>query len=129
MSKRIALSDGEWKLMDLLWAKSPRTLTELVRAVEADTGWSKGTVFIMLGRMAEKGAVRVEEGGRSKLYHAAIPQAQAAAQETDRFLHKVYHGSLQLMVSSMAGQNALSKSDIDELYEILRKAEEEAAES
>ncbi len=129
MSKPIALSDGEWKLMDLLWSKSPRTVSELVRALAGDTAWSKATIFIMLGRMAEKGAVRVEESGRSKLYHAAIPQAQAAAQETDRFLHKVYHGSLQLMVSSMAGQNALTKSDIDELYEILRKAEQEATNS
>lgn len=35
-------------------------------------------------------------------------------------------GSLQLMLSSMAGQKALSRSDIEELYEILRRAEQEA---
>ena len=93
-----------------------------------DTGWSKATIFIMLGRLAEKGAVRVETGGRSKLYHAAVPRDQVAARETEQFLNKVYHGSLQLMVSSMAGQKALSQSDIEELYEILRRAEQEANE-
>ena len=51
-----------------------------------------------------------------------------AARETEQFLNKVYHGSLQLMVSSMAGQKALSQSDIEELYEILRRAEQEANE-
>ena len=30
------------------------------------------------------------------------------------------------MLSSMAGQKALSRSDIEELYEILRQAEQEA---
>ena len=30
------------------------------------------------------------------------------------------------MVASMAGQNSLSKEDIDELYAILREAEKEA---
>lgn len=125
MKHTIALSDGEWKLMNLLWEDSPRTIAQLVKAMAADTGWSKATIFIMLGRMVEKGAVRVEEGGRSKLYYAAVPKEEIAAEETEHFLQKVYNGSLQLMVSSMAGQKALSQSDIDELYEILRRAEQE----
>ncbi len=126
MTKQISLSDGEWKLMKLLWEKSPRTVAELVRALADDTGWSKSTIFIMLGRMEEKGAVRVESGGRSKLYHAAVPETALTAGETRRFLDKVYEGSLQLMVSSMAGQKALSRADIEELYAILREAEKEA---
>lgn len=126
MAKRLSLSDGEWKLMNLLWEKSPRTVAELVQALAGDTGWSKSTIFIMLGRMEEKGAVRVESGGRSKLYHAAVSKSRLAAGETRSFLDKVYGGSLQLMVSSMAGQKALRRDDIEELYEILRKAEQEA---
>lgn len=125
MEEMLSLSDGEWKLMNLLWEESPRTVAQLVKATADDTGWSKATIFIMLGRMAEKGAVRVETGGRSKLYYAAVPREQIAARETEQFLNKVYHGSLQMMVSSMAGQKALSQEDIDELYEILRRAERE----
>ena len=53
MARQISLSDGEWKLMNLLWEKSPRTIAELVKALAGDTGWSKSTIFIMLGRMAE----------------------------------------------------------------------------
>lgn len=128
MDEKLSLSDGEWKLMNLLWDSSPRTVAQLVKAMADDTGWSKATIFIMLGRLAEKGAVRVETGGRSKLYHAAVPRDQVAARETEQFLNKVYHGSLQLMVSSIAGQKALSQSDIEELYEILRRAEQEANE-
>ena len=52
----------------------------MVKAMAADTGWSKATIFIMLGRMEEKGAVRVEEGGRAKQYFAAVPKEQIAAQ-------------------------------------------------
>ena len=125
MEEVLSLSDGEWKLMNLLWEESPRTIAQLVKALADDTGWSKSTIFIMLGRMAEKGAVRVESGGRSKLYYAAVPRDQVAARETAQFLNKVYHGSLQLMVSSLAGQKALSQEDIEELYEILRQAERE----
>lgn len=126
MKETISLSDGEWKLMNLLWEDSPRTVAQLVRAMAHDTGWTKATIFIMLGRMAEKGAVIVREGARAKQYYAAVPRDEIAAGETEHFLQKVYRGSLQLMLSSMAGQKALSRSDIEELYEILRRAEQEA---
>ncbi len=126
MKETISLSDGEWKLMNLLWEDSPRTVAQLVRAMAHDTGWTKATIFIMLGRMAEKGAVIVREGARAKQYYAAVPRDEIAAGETEHFLQKVYRGSLQLMLSSMAGQKVLSRSDIEELYEILRRAEQEA---
>ncbi len=127
MSKNISLSDGEWKLMSLLWEKSPRTIAEMVSELKTDTGWNKSTIFVMLTRMEEKGAVRFEEGARARQYYPAIKKSETAAKETESFLKKVYNGSLGLMVASMACQKALRKQDIEELYEILRKAEEEAS--
>jgi len=126
MGQKISLSDGEWKLMNLLWEDSPRTIAQLVSALKVDTGWTKGTIFIMLSRLIEKGVVRYQEGGRSKLFYPAVKQEDAALQETESFLSKVYSGSLGLMVASMAGQKALSQADIEELYAILRQAQKEA---
>ncbi len=124
MPKRIALSDGEWKLMDLLWSKSPRTIAELVQALAEDTGWSKATIYIMLGRMEKKGAVYCESGGRSKLYSAAVPKSELTAGETKCFLDKVYGGSLGLMMSTMVRDRGLSDAELAELSDILKRAEE-----
>lgn len=126
MNKHISLSDGEWKLMNLLWDEAPRTIAQLVFELKEDTGWTKGTIFMMLSRMADKGAVRFEEGGRSKLYYPVMKREDAATRETESFLTKVYGGSLGLMVASLAGQKALTQEDIDELYSILREAEKGA---
>ncbi len=126
MQKKINLSDGEWKLMNLLWETGPQTVSQLVSELRSDTGWTKGTVFMMLARMIEKGAVRSESYGRSKYYYPLLTKEDAAAWETESFLSKVYRGSVGMMLSSMAGQKALSKEDIDELYAILKKAEQEA---
>ena len=127
MKGKLKLSDGEWRLMNLLWQNAPRTIAQMVNELKDETGWKKNTVFVMLTRLEEKGAVRFEEGGRSRQYYPCIRREDAAAQETESFLAKVYGGSLQMMVSSMAGQRALSRQDIDELYAILRKAEEDGA--
>lgn len=126
MSRDICLSDGEWKLMHLLWEESPRTIAQLVAALESDTGWTKGTIFMMLSRMADKGAVRADASARPKRYYPILQKGDAAARETENFLTKVYEGSLGLMVASMAGQNTLSQEEIEELYAILREAEKEA---
>lgn len=125
MERKIGLSDGEWKLMNLLWEKSPLTVTQLVDTLKDDTAWTKGTVFMMLSRLAEKHAVRFEKKGRFKLFYPALKKEDAAFHETESFLGKVFDGSVGLMVASMAGQKALTKEDIDELYEVLRKAEKE----
>ena len=119
---KVNLSDAEWKLMNLLWKESPRTIMELTAAVREDTGWSKNTVITMLSRLEAKGDVGHEEGGRAKQYFPLIPQEDAVQAETRSFLDKVYGGSLGLMMSAMVESQALSEADIAELSAILEKA-------
>ncbi|WP_295741051.1 BlaI/MecI/CopY family transcriptional regulator [uncultured Oscillibacter sp.] len=119
---KINLSDSEWKLMNCLWSRSPRTITELTAALRTDTGWSKNTVITMLSRLEAKGAVRHEEGERAKRYFPVIDRRDAARAETESFLGKVYGGSLGLMMSAMVESRQLTESDIAELSAILEKA-------
>jgi len=126
--KKINLSDGEWNIMNLLWETAPRTITQLTAALKESTGWSKHTIITMLGRMESKGAVRYEKGISAKQYYPAVPQTETMLGETESFLEKVYAGSLGLMVNTMVERKSLSKKEIDELYAILKKAEEEEIE-
>lgn len=61
--EHLKLSDGEWKLMKVLWNCQPQTLAELVAALDADTGWSRATIFMMLKRLIAKGAVTMDDSG------------------------------------------------------------------
>lgn len=123
--KRINLSDGEWNIMNALWESAPQTITQLTAALKESTGWSKHTIITMLSRMESKGAVRYEKGTRAKQYYPAVERVETALEETESFLDKVYSGSLGLMVNTMVEKTSLSKKEIDELYAILKKAEEE----
>lgn len=119
---KIELSNSEWKLMRRLWDRSPGTITELTAALREETGWSKNTVITMLSRLEAKGAVRHEEGGRAKRYFPTLRREDAARDETESFLSKVYGGSLGLMMSAMVESRQLTESDIAELSAILDKA-------
>ena len=63
--EHLRLSDGEWKLMKTLWQRQPRTLAELVAALDAETGWSRATIFMMLKRLIAKGAVTMDDSGNT----------------------------------------------------------------
>ena len=76
--------------------------------------------------MEEKGLVTAKAAGRTRYYAPAVERQGAAARETRSFLDKVYQGSVGLMVSAMVEDRALSREEIDRLYEILRQAEEES---
>ena len=122
--QRVSLCAGEWRVMEVLWA-GPKTLMELVRALGEDPGWAKSTVTTMVRRMEQKGLIAYTTEGRTKVFRAALAREDAAAAETDSLLKRAYHDSVGLLVSALVERNDLSKSDIDGLYAILRRAEEE----
>ena len=121
--KRGILSPSEWRVMECLWA-GPKTLMELVRTLKDSAGWAKSTVTTMVRRMEEKGLVGYEEAGRAKVFRALLAREDAAAAEADSRLERALHGSVGLLVSSLVERSSLSPSDIDELYNILERAED-----
>ena len=104
----VTLSASEWRVMEALWT-GPKTLMELVRE---------------LGVSEEKGLIAYEQSGRAKVFRPAVSREAVAAAETDSLLSRAYHGSVGLLVNALAERESLSQADIDELYAVLRRAEE-----
>lgn len=118
----VNLSDGEWKIMNLLWEEE-RTITELTNDLQEETGWDKHIIITMLNRMEKKGAVSYKTTGRAKQYYPLVARNEVSIRETKGFLKKVYQGSIGMMVNAMVEDKALSKEDIAQLYEILEQAQ------
>ncbi len=125
MTKKVHLSDAEWRIMNLLWEQAPRTMMQITNALKAETNWTKHTVISFLKRMEEKGALYHEEGEKAKLYFPSLNQEEAALQETEDFLGRVFRGRMGMMLNTMVRQQALSKEELQELHKILVQAEED----
>ena len=123
--QNISLTTPEWNLMECLWEASPRTGREAAEYLLVQVGWSRSTTLTMLRRMTEKGLIRCGEEGGMKVYSPLIGREDAAVKETDDVLNRVYKGSVSLMMSAVTKKQVLTKEEIDELYAILREAEEE----
>lgn len=121
------ISDGEWKIMQLLWKKSPQSIIQMTKALEAETGWTKHTVISYLKRMEEKGAVRYETAGRTKQFYPLIEEKDAEMQEAEYFLNKVFQGKLGLLLHTMVQQQNFSEDEIEELQSILDQAKQRSS--
>ena len=119
------LTNSEWYVLDCLWDSAPMTVMQLVAALQAKVGWAKSTTITTINRMESKGLLRWESHGRGKQYWPTVERQEATRHETRSFLDKVYHGSIGLMMSAMTDGKTLSKEEVDQLYAILRQAEEE----
>ena len=118
----VILQQSEWYIMEKLWETSPRTIVQLYHASKEEPGWSKSTVNTLLGRMVDKGIIYFEEGVKARQYYPTVRREDAAMAETENLLKRVYQGSVSMMMSTLVKKQALSDEEIDELYEILRKA-------
>jgi len=115
---------GDWKILEKLWDNSPQTLMQLVRTLSDEVGWSKSTVATMVRRMEAKGLLHFEEGGKARLIYPTLTREEASRSETNGLIDKVFRGSPGLLMASLIEQNDLSQEEIDELYAMLKKAED-----
>ena len=122
--EKFNLAPAEWNVMECLWERAPQTGRELSEQLEKSVGWSRSTTLTLLRRMVGKGVVKCDTEGAKNTFSPAVRREDAAEQETETFLDRVYQGSLSLMVSAMTQKKSISKEEIDELYELLRQMEE-----
>lgn len=119
------LSGAEWNIMESLWEYSPKVGSQIAADMVGRTGWSRSTTLTMLKRMTEKGLIACQDNGQMKVYSPLIEREVAVRKETDSFLKRVYQGSISMLVSGFVERQRLSREDLDELRQILDRAEEE----
>ena len=118
------LTPTEWHLMECLWEHAPRTGREAAEFMARSRRWSRSTTLTLLRRMTAKGFIECREENGLNVYSPLIGRSEAAVRETDSFLSRVYRGSVSTLLSAVTQRQNLTKEEIDELCDIIRKAEE-----
>lgn len=114
------ISDSEWKVMKVLWKRSPKLGSEIVEELEADTGWNPKTIHTLIRRLVLKGAVIAKKENTYYSYYAAVSEAECVKEETKSFLEKCFNGSLNMLLSNFINEDKLSEKEIEELENLLK---------
>ena len=112
------IGESEWYVMKALWECSPLSGNEVVRAVSRHTDWSQSTILTMLRRLVAKKAVGVEQRD-VMMYYPLVDEDAVKRIETDQFIKRVYHGSVNLLVKNFIKEGGLSEDEREELKKML----------
>jgi BlaI family penicillinase repressor len=123
MNKTPCISETEWELMKVCWARSPITAQEIIDALCAQDDWHPKTVKTLLNRLIKKRALGFKKEGRAYLYRPLVAEKDCVAAESESFLDRVFGGSLKPMFAHFAESRKLSPDEIAELKRLLRKTE------
>lgn len=119
--KAIGLSNSAWYIMENLWGSSPKTATQLIKAMEKETGWAKSTTKTILRRMEQKGCIAYREGSKAREYYPLLKREEVVESETSSFLNRIHNGSLGSLVNTLVKKQDISDEEMEELYNIINE--------
>jgi BlaI family penicillinase repressor len=120
MKKIPRISEAEWELMRVFWAKGPCSASEIVEAlISADASRHPKTIKTYLSRLTAKKALGFRKEGRGYLYRPLVAENECVKAVAESFLERVFGGSIQPMLAHFVERKKLSAEEIQELKRLL----------
>lgn len=113
------ISDAEWEVMKVLWAKSPQTASDVIQALSNKNDWSPKTIRTLITRLVQKKAIDFAPNSKPYTYSPLVAEEECTRAETKSLLKRLYGGALKPMLVNFLKEETLSKEDIEELKRIL----------
>jgi predicted transcriptional regulator len=109
------LTDGEHRIMEVIWKKGSATVAEVAEALAGKDGAAYTTILTMMRIMRVKGYLRCRKEGRAHVYIPRVDRDTAARKAVRQLLGKFFAGSPGELVLSFLRDEEISVKEIDEL--------------
>ena len=113
--KSRSLTDGEYRIIEVLWKKGSATVAEVVDALAGKDGTAYSTILTMMRIMCQKGYLSCQKQGRAFIYTPKLEREAAARKAVRQLLTRFFAGSPQELVLSFLRDEDLSPEELDEL--------------
>jgi BlaI family penicillinase repressor len=120
MNKIPKISDTEWEVMRVVWAKHPVTAAEIIEQLSAeDPSWHPKTARTLLARLVQKKALEYDAQGRSYVYEPLVSEQECVAAASESFVDRVFGGSLKPLLVHFVERQELTPEDLRDLRRLL----------
>lgn len=118
------MTPAEFELMKILWRLRSGTVAEVREELERASGTELAytTVMTLLGRLAAKGALRVDKRRQPFVYQPTCRRESVLKHRLRDFLDTVFEGDADALVLQLVADDNLS---VDELRRIERLIEDD----
>jgi predicted transcriptional regulator len=113
------LTDGEARLMTVLWERDRASVADVVAALRRKKAVNYSTVQTMLRILETKGYVTHEKEGRAFIYRPLIDQKQARRRALSHLVSRLFNNSPGLLVLNVLEDEQLNPRELDRLKKLL----------
>ena len=117
------LTDGELKLMRVLWRQGPSTVAAIVDAVAAADRPAYNTVQTMMRILERKGFVSHRKDGRAFVFHALVDESLARKSAIRHVLDRFFDNSPGSLVLSLLEHEDVPDAELRQLRELVQRHE------
>ena len=117
------LSEQEWKIMRVVWERSPASARDVLEQLEEETGWAYTTVKTMMSRLVEKGALSARIRANTSLYEPLITEDLAQGSALRALVDRAFDGTFGNLMAHLLEKEKLSKRDRKALGQLLEESE------
>jgi len=119
MARTPRISEAEWQVMNVLWARSPLTANDIVAVLTETTDWKRETIRTLINRLVQKKAVGFEPKGRQYHYYPLVSEEVCVHAEAKSMVQRFQGSSLEPMLAAFVEHAQLSPKQIERLRQIL----------
>ncbi len=115
------LPDSELEVMQAVWrCEAPATRKEIEKNLNREPPMAATTLLTLLGRLAERGFLRIQKEGRGSVYTPLVEKHDYLSSQSESFIRKLCGGSMTAFASALC-DSGLSKEEIEELRQLLKE--------
>ena len=112
------LSESEYRLMEIVWENGQIEASVLAGICLERFDWKKSTVYTMLKRLGDKGALLFEK----RMVKPLIEKEQIDRSESEALLNKSFGGSLPNFMAAFLQGRKLTEEEANRLLGMIEEA-------
>ncbi len=113
----------EFKLLRILWQQDSLTAPQVLEEYnqQSDPKLAYTTVMTLLGRLADKGVLKVNRERQPYRFSAAITREQILRKRVRDFVNLFFEGESFDLVVRLVAETPLSEESVEKLEDVLRE--------
>ena len=120
--KSPTMTDGELRLMRVLWDKGSATVGEVVDALQERPKPAYNTVLTLFRIMEKKGYVSHRKDGRAFIFEPRVGRADASRSALNTLVNRFFDGSPRLLMLNLLENEQLAPETLQQLKQRIAEA-------
>ena len=121
--KNLTLTNGEHRIMEVIWAKGSATVADVVEALKGEDAYT--TILTLMRILKAKGYLTSRKEGRAFVFVPKVDRDTVARKAVNQLLSKFFAGSPSELVLSFLREEELTPEELEAIKRKIMDSSEE----